>query len=193
MYKYSLLAISIFLAFPGFASAQSDENVTKRRPDRPAQVEVQEIRQESRTQFQANQDGSVAQRVAENHSARLSKRFKFYEERLNSIVDRFQVRIDLLKQEGKAVSSVQAKLDLVIAKLEEAMLKAEEVTSAFNAIESGTLSEQKQALNSARDLATEARKLFQETHELLKLALKELKTISKPALPAASPAVQNAL
>lgn len=193
MVKYLLTIVTFVFLSSGLVMAQSDENVTKRRPDRPAQVEVQEIRQETRTQNQANLEAGVAQRVAQNHSNRLARRFKFYETRLTSILTRFQARIDFLEQEGKLVGTVQTKLDLVTAKLEAAVEKAKEATAAFDAIQPGTMAEQKDALNAARELATETRELFQETHELLKLALRELKTISKPALPAASPAVQNAL
>lgn len=193
MSKYLLTIFTLLLLSVGQTLAQSDENVSKRRPDKPAEIEVQEIRQEVRTQNQANPEMGVAKRVAANHSQRLSRRFKFYETRLTNIIARFQARLDFLKEEGKSVDAIQTKLDLASAKLEEAVAKATEAIAAFDAIQTGTIVEQKSALTAARSLSDEARELFQEAHELLKQALRELKTISKPALPAASPAVKKAL
>lgn len=196
MSKSLLTILFLILWSPNLAVAQSDDNVLKRRPDRPAPVEVKEIRQESRqevrTQLQANQELGVARQVAQNHSTRLANRFKFYENRLTAIITRFQSRLDILKQEGVSVSSVQAKLDLVKDKLQDAVTQGGKAIVAFESIQSGTLVEQRTALLSAKELADEARGLFRETHELLKQALRELKTITKPALPATSPATQNA-
>lgn len=174
-----LLLYSLTYVLP--VQAESTENVTKRRPDRPAQAQIQEIRQENRSN------------VAELHATRLERRFKFYYERLNNIMTRFQARLDLLTSEGKSTSTVQLKLSTAKAKLEEAKLKGARAIAAFRAIDPVKVRDQKSALLIASNLATEARKLFQDTLDLLKLAFKELKTISKPALPAASSAIQNTL
>jgi hypothetical protein len=187
MKKYVLLATTVLLLFPSIAVAQSDENVTKRRPDRPAQVEIQEIREDRMEDRQERRST-----VAENHANRLERRFEFYYKRLTNIITRFERRLDILKADGKDVSSVADKVSSVKAKLEEAKTKGMAAVSAFKAIDPAKLSEQKVEMIAARDIATEARKLFMETHTLLKDALKSLKAISKPALPAASAAVENA-
>ncbi len=181
MKKSFLFALTAILLVPTVVFAQSDENVTKRRPDRPAAIEIQEIRDTQR----AN--------VAELHATRLEKRFKFYYSRLNNIMMRFQTRLDLLSKGGKSTATSQTQLNSAKAKLEDAKLKGEATVKAFREIDPAKLSVQKTEILAATSLATEARKLFQDVLDLLKLALKELKTISKPALPAASSAVQNTL
>jgi hypothetical protein len=186
MKKYILIAALAVLLSPASAAAQSDENVTKRRPDRPAQVEIQEIREDRMENRQERRSN-----VAENHANRLERRFEFYYKRLTNIITRFQRRLDILKAEGKDISTVTTKVAAVKSKLEEAKTKGMAAVSAFKAIDPAKFSEQKTEALAARDLATEARKLFIETHALLKDALKSLKTISKPALPAASAAVEN--
>lgn len=180
MKKSLLLALATILVFPSLASAVSDENVTKRRPDAPAKLEIQEIRQDIRNN------------IAKNHAERLQNRFTFYGDRLGNIITRFQLRLDTLKANGKNTTATQVKLDLAKSKLAEAKLKGETSIAAFTALESSNLKEQKAEFLAARDLANSARKLFEETHTVLKEALRELKTISKPALPASSAAVENA-
>lgn len=194
MKKYVLLATTALLLFPSVAVAQSDENVTKRRPDRPAQVEIQEIRQDRMEDRQEAKDKMQETRstVAENHANRLERRFAFYYARLSNIIMRFEKRLDILKADGKDIATVSAKLTEVKAKLESAKAKGVEAVAAFKAIDPARFSEQKTEALAARDLANSARKLFMETHTLLKDALKSLKAISKPALPAASAAVENA-
>lgn len=183
MQKSLLIALTLIVLTPSLVLAVSDENVTKRRPDAPARVEVQEIRQE-RQEIRSN--------VAENHANRLEKRFTAYYTRLNNIITRFQARLDLLKSQNKDISAIQTKLDSAKTKLGEAKTKGESAVAAFKAIDPVKFSEQKTQVLAARDLAVSARKAYLEVHELLKAALKELKTISKPALPAASSAVEKA-
>ncbi|MBP9670542.1 hypothetical protein KBD75_04035 [Candidatus Woesebacteria bacterium] len=198
MKKYSLLLVAIALLItPLIVKAESDENVTRRRPDRPAQAEIQEIRQDRREERQENREEvreqvqEIRSNVAENHANRLERRFTFYYSRLLNIISRFEKRLDILKADGKDISTVSAKLTDVKSKLESAKVKGVEAVNAFKAIDPAKFSEQKAEALVARDLANEARKLFVETHTLIKDALKSLKTMSKPALPAASAAVNN--
>ena len=174
MKKYIYLTVFTIFCFSFVVQthAVSDENVTKRRPDKPIQAQIQEIRQEMRSN------------VAERHANRLERRFKFYFERFTKIITRFQTRLDLLKSDGKDVTSIQTKLDSAKTKLSEAKIKGEAAVAAFRAIDPAKFSEQKAEALVARDLAKSARVLFQDTHKLLKDALKDLKVISKPALPA---------
>lgn len=179
MKKYLMTALALTVLAPTIAFAQGDENVTKRRPERA--VEIQEIRQDNRQNLRSS--------VAENHANRLERRFGFYFARLGNIIARFQRRLDALKTAGKDTTAVQAKLDAAKSKLAEAKAKGAEAIAAFKAIDPAKFSEQRAEAFAARDLATAARKLFVETHTLLKEALRLLKTISKPALPAASAAI----
>ena len=88
MKKYLIFSIFYILCslFITQAHAESDENVTRRRPERA--VQIQEIRQD-RQEFRS--------KVAENHANRLERRFKFYFDRLTGIIARFQTRLDTLK------------------------------------------------------------------------------------------------
>jgi len=176
MKKYLLLLVTVFLFSPLTVRAESDENVTRRRPDRPSQVEIKEIRQDRMDEFKDNmQEGRS--NVAENHANRLEKRFAFYYSRLSNIITRFQKRLDILKAEGKDITSASTKLTAVKTMLESAKTKGVESVSVFKAIDPAKFSEQKTQALAARDLANSARKLFIDTHSLLKDALKTLKTI----------------
>ncbi len=168
MKKYLIFSIFYILCslFITQAHAESDENVTRRRPERA--VQIQEIRQD-RQEFRS--------KVAENHANRLERRFKFYFDRLTGIIARFQTRLDTLKTNGKDITAIQTKLDSAETKLAEAKVKGEAAVAAFRAIDPAKFSEQKSEALAARDLAVAARKLFVETHALLKDALKSLKTI----------------
>lgn len=179
MKKLLFLVLLSLILPPTLALADSDENVERRRPERPGIQEIRTERQELRST------------VAENHANRLERRFTLYYTRLSNIITRFQARLDTLKTAGKDTTAAQAKLDLAKTRLEEAKAKGDAAVAAFKAIDPAKFSEQRTQAFAARDLAMEARKLFQETHTLLKDALKELKKISKPALPAASSAVEN--
>lgn len=168
MKRIILVLLCVGLAVPGCVKAKEKQG------------EIQEIRQEFRS------------KVAENHANRLERRFKSYYERISKIMVRFQARLDTLKTQGKDTSPTQVKLDSAKAKLELAKIKGEAAVAAFRVIDPAKFSEQRDQVFAARDLAKEARGLFVETQTLLKDALKSLKTISKPALPAASVAVENA-
>lgn len=183
MKKYLLFALTLLLLSPTLANAESDENVTKKRPDRPSQVQIQEIRQDMQ---------ELKSKVAENHANRLERRFKSYATRLNNIITRFQARLEILKLENKNISDAQAKLDLVKTKLATAIAAGENAVDAFQAIDPAKFSEQKTERVAAQSLAKDAIKLFKDANDALKLALKSLKLISKPALPAASAAVEKA-
>lgn len=195
MQKSILLALFVLLVSVSQVSAESAENVTKRRPDQPIRAEIQEIkteRSELREAFKESIEEKRSQ-IASNHADRLEKRFNAYYARLASIILRFEQRLALLKSDGKSVASVETDLSNSKAKLEEAKFKGTEAVAAFRAIDPTKFSEQKAELKAARDAAELARKLFKESHELLKKALKSLKAISKPALPASSAAVNNSL
>lgn len=188
MNKKILFSLVLVFVFVGSVKAESAENVTKRRPDRTEQVQIQEIRQESKEKREEikSKFGEMRSDVAENHANRLEKRFNFYYTRLSDIITRFQKRLDTFKSEGIDTTSVQAKLTAAKTKLEEAKLKGQEAVASFKAIDPAKFSEQKAETKLARDQANSARKLYKDTHDLLKEALKSLKLVSKPALPAAS-------
>jgi hypothetical protein len=187
MNKFIFFTLALVVIFPTIVKAESDENITKRRPDKPVAVQVQEIRQDAKTTRE-----TIMSKVFENHANRLTKRFGFYYKRFTNIITRFEARLAILKEDGKDITKTQVKLDLAKAKLEEAKKAGDLAIAAFKALDPSQFTELKTERLAARDLANAARKLYLDTFTLLKEALKELKTISKPALPAASAAVQNA-
>ena len=176
MKKLLIFALLMSLLVPMNVKAEEEGSPRGRK------AEVNEIRLDLQ---------QVRSKVAENHANRLERRFKFYYERLSRIMDKFQARIEYLKTQDKDTTVVQTKLDAAKAKLEAAKVKGEEAVAAFRAIEPGKWEEQKPEMLAARDLSEDARKLFKESFGLLKDALKELKNISRPALPAASPALKE--
>ena len=165
------------------------------------QGEIQQIRQESRETIQekktdlkdavATKFQEMRSDIAKNHADRLERRFAAYFNRLTNIITRFQTRLDALKAGGTDVTSIQSKLDAAKTKLAAAKTKGAEAVAAFRALDPAKWSEQKTEALAARDLANQARSLFKETLGLLKDALFALKAVSKPALPAASAAIQN--
>jgi len=168
MKKSFLLALVLVVLTPSLALAVSDENVTKMRPDKPIPAEVQEIRQELETKRE-----EIRNRIAQIHATRLTKRFDAYYLRLSNIITRFEARLIILQKNSKDIVPTQAKLDLAKAKLVEAKTAGQDAVKALEAIDPP-----------AKELAISAHDLYKETLTLLKDALKSLKTISKPALPA---------
>lgn len=185
--KILLLAFALIILGANQVRAEEVTSNREERVEMRKQVK-QEIKEKFQEKLQENRD-----KRAENHANRLERRFKFYYERMSKIMDKFQKRIDYLKDQGKNVTAVQTKLDSAVAKLEEARKKGEEAISAFRAVDPTKWEEQKTQIKAARDLAILARSLYADTKVLLKAALTELKTIVKPALPAASTAVNNSL
>jgi len=168
MKKSFLLALVLVVLTPSLALAVSDENVTKMRPDKPIPAEVQEIRQELETKRE-----EIRNRIAQIHATRLTKRFDAYYLRLSNIITRFEARLIILQKNSKDIVPTQTKLDLAKAKLVEAKTAGQDAVKALEAIDPP-----------AKELAICAHDLYKETLTLLKDALKSLKTISKPALPA---------
>lgn len=195
--KKILLGLVGVMAFVTIAKAETVE-ITNRNQNVRLEVKSEargqiEERIENKIENRLEKGQEWREKIAENHANRLERRFKFYYERMIMITERFQKRIDTLKEAGKDTANVQSKLDSTKTKLEEARKKGEEAVTAFRTIDPAKWNEQKTQIMAARDLAMNARKLYFEARELLKVALKELKTLFKPALPAASVAVDNSL
>lgn len=177
---FLILTLLIIATVPVRAETSRELRETRRE-------EIQEIRTE-----RLEEREQIRTKVAENHASRLERRFSLYYKRLENIVERFQKRLDYLKTQNKDVASIQTKLDSIKTKLNGAKVAGDEAVAAFQAIDPGTWEVQKPKLLAAKDLANEARELYKEVHTLLKAALRELKQISKPALPASSAAVMQA-
>lgn len=154
------------------ALANSDENVTKRRPDGAVAPRVMEIGGGGRDKIQ-----QLYSDIAQNHANRLEHRFDFYFTRLDNIITRLERRLNTLQAQGKNVTPIQVKLDAAKTKLTEAKTKGAEAIAAFKAIVPAKFSEQKTGARTARDQAQIARKLFVDTQQLLQEAVRALKEI----------------
>jgi septation ring formation regulator EzrA len=185
MKKSVILLLLVLLSVPGIVSASSDENISQKRRETAAQI--QEVNTPTKV------ERSVKVKIASNHAARLKKRFDAYYNRLTDIITRFEKRLAFLKENGKSVTSLETTLASIKTQLASAKAKGDSAVAAFNAIPDADRSTQKAQLNAAKALAEEARTLYKEVLTSLKKALKSLKMIVKPALPAASAAVNNAL
>jgi hypothetical protein len=187
MKKSLFLAAVLMVAasLPVFADPSTTDPAAspRLRPDRPG---IMEIRQDVQT---IGQDARSD--IARIHAERLSRRFAFYYDRFTDIIARFQSRLDLLKRQGVNTSTAQTDLDLVKTKLAAARSAGDQAVAAFQAIDPGKISTEHSELVAARNLAVKARQAFVDVNTALKVALRALKLISKPALPAASAAVQN--
>lgn len=163
---FFIALVSLFTTSPVFAqdATSSPDTTTRRRSDKPENVQIQEVRQELKADLK-----SLRSQLFEDHAKRLDKRFSFYFKRFTNIIDRFQTRLDTLKASGKNTSLAQAKLDLARTKLASAKTKGDQAIAAFKSQTQG-----------ARDLALSARSLYIEVGLALKDALKELKLISPP-------------
>lgn len=179
MKKYLVLVVLSFILSPLAVQAEETENITRRRPDRPAQVEIQEIRQDRMEVREEAREKVQEMRsdIAQKHADRLERRFEFYYSRIINIIIRFEKRLDTLKADGKDITEVSTKLSEVKTKLESAKVKGVEAVAAFKAIDPAKFNEQKTEALAARDLANSARKLFVQSHTLLKDALNLLKAI----------------
>lgn len=179
-----LSSLLLLLSSLTAVSAEDSENVTRRRPDRDeVKVEIQEVRsdrQENRQERQEERQENrqeIRSNIASNHAERLENRFMLYSKRLGNIIERFQVRLDTIKADGKDTSNVQSLLTNAKTKLGEATTKGNGAIAAFRAIDPAKFAEQKTQVLAARDLANQARRLFVEVHQLLKSALIELKEV----------------
>lgn len=180
----TLSSLLLLLASLTTVSAQTTENITNRRPDRDeAKAVIQEVRVERQEERQERQEERQQTRqelrsnVTANHAERLENRFLQYNQRLTNIMERFQKRLDTLKQSGKDASKAQDLLNSGKSKLVEAKTKGDGAVAAFRAIDPAKYTEQKSQILAARDLANQARRLYVETHQLIKSALVALKEV----------------
>jgi len=143
---------------------EKKENREARVTDRMGKVEEKkEDRQARRSE------------IAENHAERLEKRFGAYTQRLTTLSEKIQTRIDAVKAQGNDTASSQEKLDSGLAALTSARSYADQSVAQFRAIDPEKFEEQKSEAQAARELADKAREGYKNALELFRSAVKELK------------------
>ena len=122
----------------------------------------------------------------------LERKYGFVGKRFDNIIARFDSRIKTLESAGKDLdlTAVKSALSNAKSKLIEAKANGNIAVEGFKSI---TETSTKEDFTKLRVLVKTADASFRSVNDALKLALKELKTISKPALPAASAAVGNSI
>lgn len=184
MKKYLAVVLTLLLMGATLVHAEETENVTKRRPDGAVNPQIQEIKADIKD---AREERKSA--IQTMQAARLN-RFDSYYKLLSNIIARFKLRRDELSSKGKDVTALTAKITLAEQTLASAKAKSDAFATALAGLSSTSTKDDRLA---AAKLAKEAHDLYKETHRILvQEGMRLLKTFSKPALPAASAAVQNA-
>lgn len=172
-----LLSLSLLVASPVLALYQPEQGQrgqdqgrreTSPSPENeaPDQNKRFSITQEQKPNL--NQSTGSAQRVKERvqqhlvqvHATRLRRRFSFYYQRLSSLGEKLQERINLAQTEGLKTQLAQEKLNLAFTHLEAAKLKADGAVDQFETIDPNQYQLQRRLALQARDLAQDARSEF---------------------------------
>jgi hypothetical protein len=140
------------------------------------QEERRNLRQENKEERQEMRQERREER-AQKHSERLQKRFDFYAERLGRIMDKLQTRLMIMKNDGKDITSAEAKLDDAKDTLEEAKTLGDQSVAAFSAIDPEKYEEQRSKVLAARDLAMAAREKFKLANTEIKEAVALAKSV----------------
>ncbi|OGC51627.1 hypothetical protein A2982_01975 [candidate division WWE3 bacterium RIFCSPLOWO2_01_FULL_39_13] len=118
-------------------------------------------------------------KLVQVHAERLRKRFTFYYERLQKLIDKLQNRITAMDEKGIDVSVAQAKLNEASALLESTKTEADQAVVLFKSIDTEDMKNTgdvgKQMVSTAegiRENYVEVVKLLHEVVSLLKNAVK---------------------
>lgn len=185
------LITSFVLAFPVYA----EESTSLSGPNQTIKQNTQQVQTEITEEQKIKTQGIHSKFNVSRTAARaimLSKKYAFISNRFNNIISRFETRINILVKAGKQseLVNVSAKLAEAQKQLVLANTASVNVMNAFSAI--STISTKGDFTN-LQILIKTANGEYKKVNTLLKVALKELKAISKPALPASSSAVNNSI
>lgn len=132
--------------------------LTERRKENVERIaaqreEIIQKRQEVQERVEERRENQIAQ-LAQNHSARLTRRFGFYYLRLSGLIDKIQFRLDAFAAAGRDVSEAQKTLNQASQMLEEANQAAQKAIAEFESLAATE--------ESVGDLSRQAAKLAQE-------------------------------
>lgn len=198
------IVTSLLIVPPAYAEeASASPSTSGMRQDRQElrqemRTEGLQVREENKEKREEQKTVAVAARSQFNlvrASARatiLERKYEFISKRFDNIIARFESRITTIESTGKDLdlTEVKSKLDAAKLKLVEAKVDGNVAVEGFKSI---TASSTKEDFTKLQVLVKTADASFRAVNDSLKIALKQLKPISKPALPAASPAVSNSL
>lgn len=137
--------------------AQTQENrvqMEQRKEDK--KMEAQENREERRND------------IAQKHAERLQKRFSFYGGRLEILMEKIQTRLTVMQDEGKDMSSAEAKLDEAREALKEAKGLGNQAVEGLFSVNPEEYEEQRERALAARDKVEQAREKYQLTNTLMR-------------------------
>lgn len=155
---------------PAQIAEEAQEQVQE---NQEARIQIQQAGEENQERGQVREQirEQALNRVAQVHARRVQRRFDFYSQRLNTIADKLQNRLQALEAEGLDVSAAQEKLDEALQMVEVGMTQAQEATNQLNKVDlEQDLSQREMALE-ARDQIQEARANFMQAVELMKEAV----------------------
>lgn len=155
-----------------------DETEPNTAPDEEASIQIQEQPGQAQKKAEQARDGTLPDQetaqqtqkqtqaraqMLNQHAMRIQKRYTFYYQRLTSISEKIETRLEKLAEEGKDVTQGQERLADALKLLEQAMEKAETAQEGFNNVEPEDYQAQRRIALQARDDALQAQALFMQT------------------------------
>jgi hypothetical protein len=148
--------------------AQPNQRNTDTAPANPGtQVQNQAANIADQEQTRARE------RILAMHVNRLRQRYQVYYQRLTTIGEKLEQRLNLLEQEPHIdMTAPREQLDEALIKLEQARIQGEEAIEEFEAIDPEQYQSQRQLALQAKNLALQATQQFRETLNLMLTAVR---------------------
>lgn len=137
------------------------------------QEKLQEAQEKKEQMKEQIQEKKLEQRsdVAAKHTINMEKRFSFYSERLDSMISKFQGKLDLMTESGLDTALAQEKLNAAADQLVIAIEQANTAITEFAAIEPADFASQQELSKAAQAAAKTARDSYKAVHMKLVEAL----------------------
>ncbi len=162
---------------PTQAREEDDSTNTKENSEK-LKIQIQQKREavksrvEEKKETVKQQREQLKQRLVAKHTVRIGQRFRFYEQRLNRIIEKIEQKITQLESDGHDLEAARQELGTAKSSLEQAQATADQAINKLTTIEN--LAEEKRinSYEEAQQITLEARQLFQEVLTSLKQVVK---------------------